>query len=69
MTTELNNEHFDDHVEHLNLQNNDTKPHNKKKTDLEDSQESLYREYDKVEGLEDYFEYLKQYEEEDYTQS
>ena len=31
MTTEINNEHFDDHVEHLNLQNNDTKPHNNKK--------------------------------------
>ena len=68
MTTEINNEHFDYHVEHLNLQNNDTNPHNQKKTDLEDSQESLYREY-VVEGLEDYFEYLKQYEEEDYTQS
>ena len=39
----------------------------KKKTDLEDFQESLYGQNYKVEGLEDYFEYLKQYEEEDYT--
>lgn len=59
MTTEANNEHFDVYVENLNS-SNDKGTYQKKIDVFESDQESLYPTMDKIEGFENYFDYLNQ---------